>query len=83
MSPSTVSSRDSGPVREEWITGPIPPFVVALNRLAKLGKATVYAPGSRRFCKFEIDGTPLAAKWIPLRDAHTVTLIYRDRGLVL
>jgi hypothetical protein len=64
-------------VTEESVTI-IPPFMVALHRLAVMGKATLYAPGTGRFCKFENLGL-MAAKWVPLRDVETVTIIYRER----
>lgn len=57
--------------------GSLPLFVVALHRLARLGKGTLYAP-SKRFVKFAITDE-LASKWVPLRDAASVILIYRDQ----
>lgn len=54
----------------------VPLYIVALNRLARLGKASLYTK-SKRFVMFNITH-PLMAKFVGLRDVERVYLIYKD-----
>jgi hypothetical protein len=54
-----------------------PPFIVALNRLARLGKASRYPPsGSTRWCSF-VPTVLMQYKWSELADVERIILVYR------
>jgi hypothetical protein len=57
----------------------LPAYMVALHRLARLGKATRYSK-SKRLLQFDLDTMgPFAAKWSPdLNDIVRISIIYRD-----
>jgi hypothetical protein len=55
----------------------VPLYIIALHRLTRLGKASIYTP-TKRFVQFNIT-YPLSAKMVGLADADRVTLIYRPK----
>lgn len=56
-----------------------PLYVVALHRIARLGRADIYAGQRNRFVQIAI--TPeLEEKWKMLENVERVTLIYKDFG---
>lgn len=60
----------------------IPPYVVVIHRLVRLGKATFYSP-SKRFIQVDFKTHEGARKlqdtWVNLADVDTFTIIYRER----
>lgn len=63
----------------------IPPFVVALHRLARLGRATVYGGLHNRLVQIDLDdpkGEVLSGKWDALEGVTRVYLIYDDRRIM-
>ncbi len=61
-----------------------PLWVIALHRLARLGKANnASSAGSSTLVRFDLHKQPgeaFAEKWAYLFDADAVTLVYREKG---
>ena len=65
--------------REESVTE-IPLAIIVLHKLARLGMADRYAPGSKRFLQFDAEKHQVVFnKWDQLKQAERVTIIYREK----
>ena len=69
------------PAKDTFLTmeiGFVPLYIVALHRLARLGKASRYAFTNNRAAVFELDGNLLQKKWVDLQDAERISILYHN-----